>query len=232
MMMTPYMFVVLYVTICVIYLTRMRHSVEKPNRVIFKALPIGMLIGASMSYLQQSRLLAIKNADFLPRVYTLGGGLVFACMSNLYSEFPSLASYGIVCYAISLSTYVYGFSSSLTLFRNMDSTDVAVVTGIAVMSLAVYMYLWPRLSVILSLFVAFYTVLEGSFLCVMIMVAIRLPLLPVVGGAVGASVLYFSDILQAVHMWRERVNHAHTIIMATYYLAQLLITGSILLVIA
>lgn len=230
--MSPFFFALMYIAVCLMYLIYMRKSIEKPNRVIFKALPIGLLFGGTVSFLQDSKVLAIKNMSFLPRVYTLGGGLIFSCLSNVYSEFSSLSVYGMISYAISLGIYIYGFSGSMTLFFDLNINDIVILAAIFIISGIIYLYLLPNLSKLLALFVAVYTILDSLFLSVMILISFKVSFPLLYLGAAGATILYVSDILQAIHLWRRPLPNAQVIIMSLYYMAQLMIAGSVLLVLA
>lgn len=228
--MSPYIFFAIYIAVCLIYLISMRKSVELGNRVIFKALPIGLLIGTCVKYLEESRVLVIKNPDFLPRIYTLTGALIFFCMSNVYSEFTSLTMYGISSYIIALSIYIYGYSSGFKLFADLDTNDIMVFVAVFLISGLVYFYLFPRLSYMLAIFVAVYMICDSLFLVTQILLVIKKPMSLMYLGVSGAVGLYVTDIIQGIHVWRCQIPHAQVVVMTMYYVSQLLITSGTLLV--
>lgn len=229
--MNAFFFTIIYVGVCAIYLLKMRFSPDKPNRIIFKCLPIGMLFGATMSYLKESRVLAIKSYDFLPRVYSLGGGLVFSAMSMIYSEFPSVSSYSLFSHAIALATYVYGFSSGLMLFADLDKTETAVGALALVLTFLILLYLVRNLRWIMTLLLALLSLLDAALVTTMSVLVMRAPLPPHFLGVIGVILIYASDVLQALSKWRQSIQNADLLIMTTYFTGQLFFTASILLVV-
>ena len=224
-------FTIIYVSLCALYLMRMRFSPEKPNRVIFKFLPLGMLFGATMNYLREGRVLTIKSADFLPRVYALGGGLTFSVMSMIYSEFPSVALYSLFSHAIAIGSYIYGFSGGLALFMNLEGIEMAVGTLVLTLAILLMLYLVRNLKCVLALLLACLSVLDAALVTTMSVLVIRAPIPPHFLGLIGVILICASDILQAVSKWKQSIHNAELIIMITYYVGQLFFSSSILLLI-
>ena len=224
-------FTILYVGLCALYLMRMRFSPEKPNRVIFKCLPLGMLFGATMNHLGEGRLLAIKSFDFVPRVYALGGGLIFSIMSMIYSEFPSVALYSLLSHAIAIGTYIYGFSSGLALFLNLEGIEIAVGTFVLALSILLMLYLVRNLKCVLVLLLACLSLLDAALVTTMSVLAIRAPIPPHFLGVIGVVLMCASDVLQAVSKWKQSIHNAELIIMVTYFVGQLFFSSSILLLV-
>ena len=229
--MNPIFFIFLYVALCALYLKRMRFSPEKPNRVIFKCIPLGMLFGATVNYLGDARVLSIKSPDFLPRVYALGGGLIFSVMSMAYSEFPSIAFYSLLTHAIAISTYIYGFSSGLALFLHLEGIEMAVGGFVFVLSILLMLYLVRNLRCVLTLLLACLSLIDATLVTTMSVLAIRAPIPPHLLGVVGSVLICASDVLQAVSKWKRAIHNAELIIMITYFVGQLLFSAAILLVV-
>ena len=191
-----------------------------------------MLIGACVKYLEQSRLLVIKNPDFLTRVYTLTGALLFFVISNIYSEFTSLATYGMSSYIIAVGIYIYGYTNGLELFTELDTTDITVFIIVFIISGLVYLYILPRLSLTLALFAAVYMILDSLYLITQILLVFKKPMSLMYLGVAGAAGIYVTDIIQGIHVWRQSLPHAQVIVMSVYYISQLMIVGQTLLVIS
>ena len=227
--MSPYLFSLAYAALCGLYMKKMKYSPELPNRILFKVLPLGILVGSTMEYMKQRHTLAIKNSTFPPRIYTVVGGLVFHAMSSVYYEFQSLNFYGILCYAIALIIEIYGFSNSLEYFGNLSDQELVIIGSLAVVSLTIYIYVFPKLDSTNAVLVFLFSFLDTVFLFVLIVHALRFPYGPHYLGVVGAGLRYVSDVLQVLSIWRIPFSYSFEIILSFYYTAQLAILGSVLL---
>ena len=190
-----------------------------------------MLFGATVNCLSEGRVLSIKSPDFLPRVYALGGGLIFSVMSMVYSEFPSIALYSLLSHAIAISTYIYGFSSGLALFMHLEGIEMAVGAFVFTLSILLMLYLVRNLKFVLTLLLASLSLLDAALMTTMSVLVIRAPIPPHFLGVVGVVLICASDILQAVSKWKRSIHNAELIIMVTYFVGQLLFSSSILLVV-
>ncbi len=227
--MHPYLFVLFYFGLCVLYMKRMRYSPELPNRIVFKVLPLGILIGATMEYMKNRHVLSIKNSSFAPRIYTMVGGFLFHAMSNVYYEFPNLRYYGIVCYALALIVEIYGYSRSFDSFGDFNQQELVVIAILAIVSIAVYIYVLPKLNVVNAVLVFIFSALDSIFLLVLTSYAIHASYGPHYLGVVGAALRYIADVLQVISVWRIPFSNSFEIIMTINYIAQLAIAGSVLL---
>ena len=223
---SPWLFSLLYVSVCGLFLARMRFSPDKANRVIFKALPFGILFGAAASRLADGKVLSIKNADFLPRVYTLGGGMIFYCMSWVYLEFGSLVGYGYISYIVALGIFIYGFSSSFQLFKDYTNTDYAVLGIILLLSALVFLYVLSRLPTWYVPFLLAQLVLLSTLVSVQFSLLSKKEIPMLYLGTIGSVFLYVSDVLRAIGTWRIPFKHYDTICMGLSYLAMLLLFNS------
>ena len=212
-----------------IYLKKMRYSPELPNRIVFKVLPLGILIGSTVEYMKNRHLLAVKNSSFAPRIYTMVGGFLFHAMSNVYYEFPNLRFYGILCYALALFIEIYGYSNSLESFGEFNQQELVILATLAVMSITVYLYVLPKLNFTNAILVFIFSSLDTVFLFVLTSYVIRIPYGPHYLGAIGAALRYIADVLQVISIYRIPFMYSFEIVMTINYTAQLAIAGSVLL---
>ena len=227
---SPWLFGFMYVSICVIYLFKMRLSPDKANRVIFKSLPFGVLFGAAASRLIDGKVMAIKNVDFLPRVYTLGGGMIFYCMSWIYFEFASLVGYGHISYIIALGVFIYGFSSSFQLFKEFDNTDYVVLGVVLALAALVFLYVLSRLPSWYMMVLLVQLVLVSVFVSVQVALLSKKEIPMLYLGTIGSICLYVSDILRAIASWRVPFRYNEVVCMGLSYFAMFLLFGSAALI--
>lgn len=229
--MSPYFFAIIYFIICALYLYTMRHSVEKANRVIFRGLPIAMLIGGTLQHLKAGHVLSVKSERFIPRIYTIVGGLLFSCLAGVYYEFESLQMYGMLCYVISLFMEIYGFSNNLKIFEDLNTNEITLLAVLSIASVILYLYILPKLNFLNMCLVFFFISLDTLLLFVLAVHAFRMPILPHYLGPLGAFILYLSDYIHILHLWRKAIPHHDVVIMCLYYASQIVITGSVVLAI-
>lgn len=227
---SPWLFSLLYVSVCGLFLFKMRLSPDKANRVIFKALPFGILFGAAASRLADGKVLSIKNADFLPRVYTLGGGMVFYCMSWVYLEFGSLVGYGYISYIVALGIFIYGFSSSFQLFKDYTNADYAVLGVLLLLSVLIFLYVLSQLPAWYIPFLLAQLVLLSSLVSIQFSLLSRKEIPMLYLGTIGSVFLYVSDVLRAIGTWRVPFKHFDTICMGLSYAAMLLLFNSTMVI--
>lgn len=219
-----------YFILCGLYLQRMRFSTELPNRILFKVLPIAILVGCTLEYMKQRHTLAIKNSSFPPRIYSLVGGFIFHILSSIYYEFRSLNLYGILCYVVALSVEIYGYSTVLEPvmgFRNEQ--EMAVLGTMCVVSISVYLYVLPKLNLTNAVLVFLFSSLDTLLFFVLTVHAMRFPYGPHYLGAVGAGIRYLSDVVNVVTIWRINFRYSFQTVLVLYYSAQLAIALSVLL---
>lgn len=151
------------------------------------------------------------------RLATLLIALLFSLLGDwllVYQNSPIYFILGIVTFGVQqiLYTSLFGFS-----------VDGIFPIGliVAVVSIMIYFYLLPKMKRFLILPSAVYCILIG---CMLWRALVRFNKYGGSLNAAGAVLFYVSDSLLAINKFRHRIAYGDTVIMITYYTAQLFIT--------
>ena len=204
--------VVLYITLAVGYVVWCAVGNYQPNKkwlkVTLKIAPI-----ATLTCHVLSKTLTSQDSG----VATLLIALLFSLLGDWLLVYQNSSTYfilGIVAFGIQqiLYTILFGFFVD-GLF------PIGLV--VAIISILIYFYLLPKMKQLLILPAAVYCILIG---CMLWRALVRFNKYGGLMNASGAVIFYVSDSLLAINKFRHRIPYGDTLIMITYYTAQLFIT--------
>lgn len=161
-----------------------------------------------------SRVLVSEQQSHL---LTLLTALLFSMLGDwslVYQSKPVCFILGIVAFGVQQALYTAMFGFAIDGIFPIG----LVVTTVTIM---IYFYLVPKMKKFLILPSAIYCILIG---CMLWRALVRFNRYGGLPNAIGAVMFYLSDSLLAVNKFRRRIVYGETLIMITYYTAQLFIT--------
>lgn len=222
--MERYVLVFAYGAACLLYMFFFMNSNNRWLKVIFKIIPLLILaFGNTSIIMDQAAPFDIKSSSFLPRLQRYNWSLIFCMIGDAYLVFPSLFIYGLISFAIGQGFLLLMFSDDLYILDQLTQSEV--ISGLCVLALSVAFYMWmySRFKCAMVCPTLVYTLLISVMLWCAIMQAQKFTSIITLSGAVGAGLFYTSDVMLSVNKWRMRIPMADVVVMATYYIAQLLI---------
>ena len=179
---------------------------------VFK--PLAMLL--ALTYVVNgTQLLAVRNRFGL----LLAGGLVFSLAGDCFLMFPGLFIPGLVSFLIAHLFYIALFKQGLPWFPSQRALLATLGLGVAM-----YAFLFKGLDPVLRIAVAAYVVVIALMAAQAIGRATVLRDKASIAVAVGAGFFMLSDSLLAVNKFAFPLPMAQFWVLATYYVAQILIT--------
>ena len=216
-----------YTLLCAVYIIFGLQVQLKPVKMLLKCAPIIFLL--TMVLMEVAQMDGPYSMSEQKRTFSkLIWGLVFSGIGDAYLVVPGYFVFGLISFAIAQGIYIKLFDPIFPAsISDPTQTDYTIAIGVATVSLAVYFYVFPKLSKVLKVAAAAYCVL----ISVMLWRAIARLQYEVsdvsIMGAVGACMFYTSDLLLAVTKWRLEIPASQLFIMTTYYSAQFFIAGSV-----
>ena len=157
----------------------------------------------------------------------LMGGLAFSLVGDCFLMFPGYFIPGLVSFLVAHLFYIALFKQGLTWFPNRRALLATLVLGAAM-----YAFLYNGLNPVLKIAVAAYVVVIGLMAAQAIGRATALRDRASLAVAAGAGFFMLSDSLLATHKFAFPLPMAQFWVLATYYVAQLLIACNAVPVIA
>ena len=201
---------VLYITLAagyVVWCSVGNQQNKKWLKVTLKIAPIVILLCHVIS-------IALTTRDSL---ITLLISLLFSLLGDWLLVYQSSSIYfilGIVAFGVQQILYMMLFEFSID-----GIFPIGLV--VAIISIMIYFYLLPKMKHFLILPSAVYCILIG---CMLWRALVRFNKYGGLLNATGAVLFYVSDSLLAINKFRCRIAYGDTLIMITYYTAQLFIT--------
>ena len=224
-----FLVVALYTVLCKLYLFLVRQSDKKLLRVVAKCAPIAFLIFLVGKEVSESNApVTSSSPGSRDRLSRLLWALLFSCIGDAYLVFSNYFIYGVVAFAISQMLLFTVFGGSVSLLFEADRSEIVAGLAIALISLTIYLYLFPKLKGVIVFAAGVYCTLISLMLWSAVVQFQRRPGDMTMVGVVGAVMFYSSDVMLSVNKWRFELPYAEVLIMVTYYTAQLFITGSVL----
>ena len=205
--------VISYIALAVVYLVWCAAEKSQQSKKWLKA----TLKLAPIVTLQCHVLIKLLTLAGDSRLQTLLSALLFSSLGDwlLVNQNSSLYFIlGITAFGVQQILYTILFEFSI---------DGILPIGliVAVISALIYLYLLPKMKQLLILPSAVYCILIG---CMLWRALVRFNKYGGLMNAAGAMIFYISDCLLAINKFRYRIAYGDTLIMITYYTAQLLIT--------
>lgn len=218
----------LYAAMCTLFILLEFRTNSRMVRVIFKCLPLALLIGTVARNLLLSNAPVSSSAPgSVSKLSQLFWGLVFSCIGDAYLVFPDYFALGVIAFALTQSIYLSLFGG-LILFQSATGIEVLLGLIVAAISCLVSLPVVRLVKPTLSILVLLYSALISMMLWSALVQAYRSLDYHTVFGAVGATMFYISDLLLCINKWKMKLPHAQVFIMSTYYSAHLCITFSVL----
>lgn len=155
-------------------------------------------------------------------------GLLFSLLGDFYLVFDSLFILGILAFASAQIIYINLFGGWIwnipVISYGMEYGDILSAIAISLVSIAVYLYIWKKLSWVLVIPTGMYCLLLSSMLWCAWMNAQHEPSTATFLGAAGAGLFYISDLVLVIGKWRLEIPYGKHIVIITYYASQILIT--------
>lgn len=199
---------VVYISLAVGYLTAGKYQQSKWLKVTLKIAPI-----VTLQCYVLFKMLSVLDS----RVTTLFIALLFSMIGDwllVYQNNSICFVLGIVTFGVQqiLYTKMFGFA--------VDGI-FPIGLSVAIISILIYLYLLPKMKQFLLLPSAVYCILIG---CMLWRALVRFNRYGGLLNTSGAVMFYLSDSLLAINKFRHRIAYGETLVMITYYTAQLLIT--------
>ena len=222
--------VLAYGAASLLYMLFFMSSNNRCLKLIFKIIPLLILgFGNTHIILSVAAPFDIKGSDFLPRLSKFNWSLIFCLMGDAYLVFPSLFLYGLFSFAIGQGFLAMMFSDNLHTLSQLTRNELASGVCVLIMSVAIYMYMYPKFKRVMVIPTMIYTLLISLMLWCGIMQAQKFLSYSTACGAGGAALFYLSDVLLSIEKWRAKVPMGQVLVMITYYGGMLLIAVSVAL---
>ena len=224
-------YVLLYCSLCLLYIIFFINKRSSKYKALFKILPIIVLVVCCVR--MATRVLApfhVKGPSYLPNLKRLGWGLVFSAIGDAYLVFDKLFIYGLLAFSVSQALYFISFSSE-HFYMKLTNLETFLAPSILLLSMMIYFYVLPKVKWSIAIPGFFYFILISGMFWSATVQALKFYEYSnyFVVAAVGAGLFYVSDMYLAVNISRGPLRHAQYIIMVTYYAAQLLVALGIML---
>ncbi len=157
-----------------------------------------------------------------PYARAIAAGLVFSLAGDVLLELPDRFLYGLGAFLLAHIAYIVAFHSGAQ--AHAIAAVMAMVGGVAA---AMLWYLWPALDRALRAPVAVYVIMIGCMTALAIGRLLSQPSAPALLAAGGAMLFMCSDAMLAVNRFRRPFRLAELGVLATYFVAQLLIALSV-----
>lgn len=147
--------------------------------------------------------------------------LLIALLFSLLGDWLLVYQNNSICFVLGIVTF--GVQQILYTILFGFAIDGLFPIGliVAIVSILIYLYLLPKMKQFLVLPSAVYCILIG---CMLWRALVRFHRYGGLLNASGAVMFYLSDSLLAINKFRRRIAYGDTLIMITYYTAQLCIT--------
>lgn len=202
--------VVLYASLAVHYLVWCAVGNYQRNnkwlKVILKIAPIATLLCYVLS----------KALEDL-RVVTLLIALLFSLLGDWLLVYQSNS----ICFILGIVAFGAQQILYTTLFGFYNDGVFPIGLIVAIISMLIYCYLLPKMKRFLIIPTAIYCILIG---CMLWRALVRFSKYGGLLNTTGAVLFYLSDSLLAINKFRRHIPYGDSIIMLTYYTAQLFIT--------
>lgn len=220
------LFVCIYLSLCLVYIAVGIHLDSKLLRGLLKCAPVVLLIYTCFSILRTFGRGPIGHAELVKKLETTLFGLIFSCIGDAYLVADGFFIHGIASFAIAQTLYIFLFQGHTLLSLSPTYTELLTAMAVLLVSVTIYLYLLPKLSHILAMFLAVYCLLISFMLWSSLSQVLQSYSSRTVMGAVGAGMFYTSDLLLGVRLWRINLPFGRQLVMITYYAAQILIFSS------
>lgn len=224
-----FLVVLLYTVLCKLYLFLGRNSEIQLLKMVSKCAPLVFLsvLVANESLESQGPISTAvsRSTGDLSRLFW---GLVFCCIGDAYLVYENLFIFGLVAFSVGQLLYFFLFGGSISMFVGADGREVAAGIAIGLLSIAIFLYLLPKFSTKLAYLAFGYCTLISLMVWSAFVRFHRRPLDVTAVGLFGAATFYTSDVLLSLNRWRGALPFGDSLVMVTYYTAQLFIAGSVL----
>lgn len=221
--------IAVYMLLCIVFLYVDFHSGSRLVKVIFKCVPLILLMSSVLKTLKESNAPVSPLAPgSISKLSQLFWALLFSCIGDAYLVFSDYFILGVTAFSISQGIYISLFGGGLSFFQNVTNTEVAIGLSVVAVSCLVYISIVSKMKPLLAVLAALYCVLISTMLWSALIQAYRSANNYTIMGAAGAALFYVSDLLLSINKWGMQLPWAQILIMTTYYSAQLCITGSVL----
>ena len=215
-----------YVAFCLVYIFVGMKIQFKLIRGLLKCAPIILLIYTCVSILQRFGRGPVGHVELTRHFERLLFGLIFSCIGDFYLVFEGFFIHGIASFAIAQLIYVSLFHGHKLILLSPSYNELLVGIAVAVVSLSVYSYLLPKLNRILAISLGGYCILISLMLWSSLVQILHSHDGGTFMGVIGAAMFYTSDLLLGVNRWRIKILFGSELVIVTYYVAQLLIFWS------
>ena len=150
--------VLAYGAASLLYMLFFMSSNNRCLKLIFKIIPLLILgFGNTHIILSVAAPFDIKGSDFLPRLSKFNWSLIFCLMGDAYLVFPSLFLYGLFSFAIGQGFLAMMFSDNLHTLSQLTRNELASGVCVLIMSVAIYMYMYPKFKRVMVIPTMIYT---------------------------------------------------------------------------
>lgn len=246
-----YMFISFYIILGIVYLVFGVSSRHKLLKLILKCTPIIALfchVLSALLVLSWSKSEDEGQSDLQDKVTTNGAeivkiqtflwGLAFSCIGDACLVIPKIGVFGVVSFAIAVSTYIKLFGLSIATIISLDIGGVLFGVPILLVLIGLITFLFkqdlPRMSkhfkLLLLLLVSVYFCLISLMVWSSLLNFKKHRDISSIFGAVGAFLFFISDLsiaANAVLGAQFVLFQGRVLIMTTYYGAQLFIALSV-----
>ena len=213
-------YVGIYVVFSLVYIFVGMRIQLKLIKGLLKCAPILLLIYLCVTLLQRFGQGPVGHVELTMHFERVLFGLVFSCIGDIYLIFEGFFIHGIASFAIAQLIYIFLFHGhKLILLSSYNELLVGII--VALVSLLVYSYLLPKLSRILAISLIGYCILISLMLWSSLVQMFHSHDRGTFVGVIGAAMFYTSDLLLGVNRWRIKILFGSELVMITYYVAQL-----------
>ena len=224
-----YLAVGAYVALCTTHLFYGLHSERRLFKAATKVAPVALLLFLAGAAMSASRASIFEGSSGSARkLYCLIWGLILSGLGDVYLVFPQFFTVGVVAFAIAQSIYTSMFGGGLALLMGSSLAERAVGVAIGVVTISTFLYAVSNMKGVMKGLGLAYAALITFMLWSATVLAMRAPSDATVLGATGAALFYSSDLMLTVDKWGTKLPMAQTLIMTTYYTAQLFFFGFVL----
>ncbi|XP_045481115.1 lysoplasmalogenase-like protein TMEM86A isoform X3 [Harmonia axyridis] len=151
-------------------------------------------------------------------------GLVFCCLGDALLVWPNYFTAGMIAFAIGHVNYIIAFG-----FKPLNFTVGVIVLAL---DIAGIIYLFPGIQgIVLSFGVPVYIIILGIMmwraLAQLNSMKVDIKNWNKLCSSLGGTLFVLSDLILGINVFRYKVNYAQTLIMSSYYTAQLGIALSV-----
>ncbi len=157
-----------------------------------------------------------------PYARAIAAGLVFSLAGDVLLQLPGRFLHGLGAFLFAQIAYIVAFHSGAQ--ATGFAAVVAVLAGVAA---GMLWYLWPALDLPLRAPVAVYVIMIECMTALAVGRLLEQPSTPTLLAAGGAILFMCSDAMLAINRFRRPFRLAELGVLATYFVAQLLIALSI-----